>query len=309
MTWRVGIALLLTFATSLVGCGDDVTDAIDGSAAAQDAAVRDASSADAPSGSIDGSPTTADAATVDAGPSFDAGPSSMRHTPRLPGYMSSPQGFWEYLPPGYAAAGPGSPLIIFMHGLGENGTGSLAHLDRILNVGPPRFIDRDEWPANRPFIVLSPQQSSGCPSASTVDAFLQWALATYNIDQNRVYLTGLSCGAIGTASYLRAHVDTTIVAAAVVISGDMRAAWNQQACDLGRVAIWGIHGDADTNSGTLPDFTRIPMENLIACTAPLPRDPRLNMLPGVGHNGSAWNATYSLANGLDIYQYMLDNHR
>ncbi len=89
----------------------------------------------------------------------------------------------------------------------------------------------------------------------------------------------------------------------------MRSAWRTQGCDLGRVAIWGIHGDADRNAGTLPDFTRLPMEGLLECVAPAPRDARLNMLPGVGHSGRAWDDTYSGANGLDIYTYLLDNHR
>lgn len=248
----------------------------------------------------------------DLGPPIDAGPyeASTAHTVRPVGYMAAPQGFWEYLPPGYTAAGgAGKPLLLFFHGLGENGDGSEAALDQVLNHGPPRFIDRDEWPRERPFIVLSPQQGSSCPSAAGIAAFLTWARAHYNVDSTRIYLTGLSCGAIGISSYLRANALTTDVAAVVGISGDWRGSWGMHMCALGRMPIWAIHGDADTNGGTLPDFSRLPITGLIACPAPPREDAVLTMLPGVGHSGAAWNDTYSGAIGLDVFAWMLEHTR
>jgi predicted esterase len=242
----------------------------------------------------------------------DAGPyrASDRHTARATGYMSAPQGFWEYLPPDYApGSGPGSPLLLAFHGLGENGDGSLAQLEDLLNVGPGRLIDRNEWPRDRPFIVLSPQQASSCPSAASITAFLAWARDHYRVDSTRIYLTGLSCGAIGIANYLRANVLTTDVAAVVAISGDWRSAWSTQMCALGRMPIWTIHGDADTNGGTLPDFSRIPMESLIACAAPPREEAILTMLPGVGHSGAAWNDSYAGRHGFDVFAWMLEHTR
>ena len=248
----------------------------------------------------------------DLGPPVDAGPyeASVAHTVRPIGYMEAPQGFWEYLPPDYTASGgTGSPLLLFFHGLGENGDGSAAALDQVLNTGPPRFIDRDEWPRERPFVVLSPQQRSGCPNAAGIAAFLTWARAHYNVDSTRIYLTGLSCGAIGISSYLRANALTTDVAAVVGISGDWRGSWSTHMCALGRVPIWAVHGDADTNGGTLSDFSRLPITDLIACPAPPREDAVLTMLPGVGHSGAAWNDTYSGAIGLDVFAWMLEHTR
>ena len=260
-----------------------------------------------------------DAAMPDVGPPdtgvdapTDAGPyrASDRQTARATGYMSAPQGFWEYLPPDYEpSAGPGSPLLLFFHGLGENGDGSVAQLADLLVAGPPRFIDRDEWSRDRPFVVLSPQQASSCPNAAGIATFLAWARSHYHVDETRIYMTGLSCGAIGIAGYLRANVLTTDVAAVVAISGDWRGAWSMHMCALGRMPIWAIHGDADTNGGTLPDFSRLPMQGLIACPEPPREEAILTMLPGVGHSGAAWNNSYSGSHGFDVFAWMLEHSR
>jgi len=270
-----------------------------------DAALVDAALVDAPVLDAATDARVIDAIAIDAAP-FAA---SDHQTARATGYLSSPQGFYEYLPPGYAASGPGKPLLIFFHGLGENGDGSLGALPVVLNNGPPRFINRDAWPESRPFIVLSPQQPSSCPNAASIAAFLTWARAHYNVDSTRIYLTGLSCGAIGIASYLQANVLTSDVAAVVGISGDWRGAWNTRMCTLGRMPIWALHGDADTNGGTLPDFSRLPITSLIACPQPPRADAVLTMLPGVGHEGRAWNDTYSGANGNDVYGWLLAHTR
>ena len=68
-------------------------------------APRDTVAMDAPRDAV-----TADAPRDTSTP-VDAGPSSSRQTMRVIGYMSAPNGFYEYLPPGYApTGGTGSPL-------------------------------------------------------------------------------------------------------------------------------------------------------------------------------------------------------
>lgn len=315
LVWFLSLVLF-----SLGGCEGTVSGGDAGLDAPRDVRGADVPTADVPTADVPGADVPGlDAPTMDAGmpdagmpdagtdAPTDAGPfaASMTHTARAVGYMSAPQGFWEYLPPSYAASGAGSPLLLFFHGLGENGDGSEASLARVRSNGPPRTIDRDEWPRDRPFVVLSPQQGGGCPSAGSISAFLAWARSNYNVDATRIYLTGLSCGSIGIADYLRANVLTTEVAAVVGISGDWRSAWSAQGCALGRMPIWAIHGDADTNGGTLPDFSRIPIEGLIACPAPPREEAILTMLPGVGHSGAAWNDSYDGRYGFDVFAWML----
>jgi predicted esterase len=247
-------------------------------------------------------------AGTDAGPMIDAGPpfvpddrvSSARHTARPLGSIGAPQGFWEYLPPNYGD-GNDHPLLVFLHGIGENGNGT-TELSRVVNNGLPRLIRDDAWPNSRPFIVVSPQHpGSGCPSGAEVHAFMTWAIEHYDVDTRRVYLTGLSCGAIGTWNYLAAHLDSQI-AALVPIAGDGRSAWNSRGCALGSTPIWGFHGDADNvvvEAGTIT-----PLTNLMSCDPPAD-DIRMTIYPDVGHD--SWTRTYNLSAGHDIYAWMLSH--
>ncbi|MBL8685166.1 MAG: hypothetical protein JNK05_38670 [Myxococcales bacterium] len=294
-------------AQSMDASADDVTvDDVTNDSGSADSGIdaRSDSGVDARSDSgVDARSDSGVDARADSG--VDAGPfrSSTRHTARMLGYRSAPNGFYEYLPPNYDGTTP-TPLLVFWHGVGENGNGT-SELSRVLANGPPRLINRDQWPATRPFIVLSAQHAGGgCPTSSEIRAFIAWALANYRVDTARVYLSGLSCGAIGSWNYLGEHLDSQVVAA-VLVAGDGRSAWSRQMCMLGRLAIWGFHGDAD---GTVaPDGTRVTMNNLIACPSPPRRDARLTMYPGVGHD--SWSRTYDLSAGHDIYAWLLMQRR
>jgi predicted esterase len=232
------------------------------------------------------------------------GPSSQRLTMRPIGTTSAPMGFYEYLPPGYGD-GAKRPLLLFLHGLGENGAGNAAELPRVLRAGLPPLIQNNQWPSARPFVVLSPQHpGGGCTTTAEIAGMLTYALANYDIDPRRVYITGLSCGAIGAWEYLGARRGE-VVAAAVLIAGDGRGAWNQAGCALGEVAIWGFHGDADPT--VYVEWTRSPMNNLIACPQPPREEAKLTIYPGVGHD--SWTRTYNGSAGHDIYTWLLSKQK
>jgi predicted peptidase len=247
---------------------------------------------------VDGRRPDAGAADRPRGDGSGGAGASSRQTARPLGTTAARQGFHEYLPPGYGD-GTRRPLLVFMHGIGENGNGA-SNLDRVLNHGPPRLIRQNRWPDSRPFIVLSPQQTSGCPNAASVNAFLDFALATYAVDEKRIYLTGLSCGAIGTWSYLGQHRGAR-VAAAAVIAGDGRAAFRQAGCALGEVAIWAFHGDQDDAVPVAGSTETV--ASLMACPSPPRREVKLDIYPGVGHD--SWTRTYDLSAGHDIYTWLL----
>jgi predicted esterase len=233
--------------------------------------------------------------------------SSDRYTVHPEGTTASPLGYVEYLPPDYADAGA-SPLLVFLHGFGENGDGSAEQLDLLTATAIPSFIAFDGWPAERPFVVLAPQHefpdesAPPCFTPDEIRSFLTYAVATYDIDPSRVYLTGLSCGAIGAWDYLAAH-GSSQVAAVVPIAGDGRPAWETVACRLGDVPLWAFHGDADDvvdPAGSIETMAR-----LQACTSPPAQDARLTVYPGVGHD--SWTATYALGADDDIYAWMLSH--
>ena len=233
-------------------------------------------------------------------------PSSSRFTKRPTGTLYEDQGFWEYLPQGYESKEEW-PLIIFYHGLGENGNGSSGELNLILGNGIPKLINNDQWPVESSsvgdeFIVLSPQHSgNGCHDAFQMDEFLRWATENYAVDPTRIYMTGLSCGGIGVWNYLLFKLDDDLVAAAIPICGDGQLAYFFQGCNIGKVPIWGFHGDAD--DVVSPQGTIGPIQGLQSCTNPVASDARLTVYPGVGHD--SWTRTYNLSGGNDIYEWLL----
>jgi len=262
--------------------------------------------------------------------------SASRLTAHPIGTTASPLGYYEYLPPGY---GPGAkkPLLIFLHGFGGNGDGTPAQLPNVINdAGIPYYIANNGWAASRPFIVLAPQHNaidspaypypcdvaffascvmqhqhhygnplpagSPCWAPSEVHAFLDYALAHYNVDPTRVYLTGLSCGGYGVWESL-AQFGAGKIAAAVPIAGDGRPALRSSGCTLASVPIWAFHGDADdavNPAGSIDTITR-----LRTCPAPPAKQLRLTVYPGVGHEPAAWDHAYSGSQGEDIYSWML----
>src|SRR5580692_2850526 len=126
-----------------------------------------------------------------------------------------------YLPPKYNAKNPVPyPFIVFLHGAGE----SCPPLSNIYNSseagGPAYYIENGGWPDSfvnpltkipSQFIVLSPQ--SNCNEWSTsglsLETIIAYMVKTYNIDINRIYLTGLSAGGQGIFDYVTGQPGST----------------------------------------------------------------------------------------------------
>lgn len=310
-------AFALLFALSGAACGDDTASGGNGGAGAGGASGNGASASGAGDvgGATNGGGGAGSAGGAQGGngqggngqPGFpwegaidpNGGPASGRLIRHEQGTTSAPQGFYEYAPAGY----PGQaqwPLLIALHGIGENGNGT-TDLGNVINVGIGNLIKNDNWPNDRPYVVLIPQHpGGGCPGADEIQSFIAWGIQNYEIDPRYVYLTGLSCGAIGSWSYLQQHLDTQI-AAFVPVAGDGAGAWGAKGCELGSVAIWAFHGDAD---GTVNvSGTNIPMDGLATCPSPPALENKKTIYPGVGHN--SWDMTYDLSAGHDIYTWML----
>ncbi len=278
--------------------GTDTTDPMEspsmdgsgGSAGGPDEPQDAAMGGGANSGPSDGPPVVVD----------DGSLPSSRLTPFPIGESDAPLGYWEYLPPGYGEQP--LPLLVFTHGASWQGEGSLETLQKLLEVGPPNLISTDAWPNERPFIVLSPQNPrAGCFDPNDIDAFYRFAVEHYDVDPERIYHTGQSCGAIGAWNYLAGHLDE-FVTAAVLISGDGRDAFDQAGCDLGRVAIWGLHNELDASVNSVGTIE--PISALMECD-PTP-DVELTIYPGETVH-DAWTKTYDLSAGNDIYSWLLEH--
>jgi dienelactone hydrolase len=259
--------------------------------------------------------------------------SSQRLTARPAGTTDASLGYYEYLPADYDDD-ESSPLLVFLHGYGEGGDGSAEGLEVLLATGIPQLIGNDEWPSERPFVVLAPQHAfrenlpqyascdgvehggscaftrqhelghpedeSICFTPQEVHGFLSYAIANYDVDPDRVYLTGLSCGAFGAWEYV-AEYGGSQIAAMVPVAGDGRPAWGTADCSLGEVGIWAFHGDVD--DVVAPAGSIEPITNLTACPQPQ-RDAELTVYPGVDHD--SWTRTYDLSAGHDIYEWLLE---
>jgi dienelactone hydrolase len=259
--------------------------------------------------------------------------SASRLTGHPIGTTASPLGYYEYLPSGYGQVP--KPLLIFLHGYGGTGDGSLAQLPNVINdAGIPYYIANNGWPADRPFVVLAPQHNdipspaypyscagsfegscvmqqqhdygnpspagSPCMTPSEIRAFLEYALAHYDVDPTRVYLTGLSCGGYGVWESL-AQFGAGRIAAAVPIAGEGRPALQSAGCALASVPIWAFNGDADDVVNPAGSIDTIGA--LQTCPAPPRQDVHLTVYPGVDHN--SWDHAYSGSQGQDIYSWML----
>jgi predicted peptidase len=237
------------------------------------------------------------------------GPSKSRQTARPIGMPFTKNGYWEYLPPGYGD-GTKRPLLVFWHGVGENGSGGRTDLDKVLVHGPPKLINLNQWPSDRPFIVLSPQHAAAdagrdCPTASEIHDFIAFGMTNYDVDPNRVYLTGLSCGALGSSSYLGQFQGQQVVAA-VLIAGDSSIAYNAAGCTLlNQVALWALHGDIDQDVPPGPDA--MGMAKFMACPG-VHKEALYNVLVGADHTTS-WTITYDLSAMHDVYSWLLMQHR
>jgi dipeptidyl aminopeptidase/acylaminoacyl peptidase len=223
------------------------------------------------------------------------------------GSGDGPLPYLEYLPPGYGDGRP-RPLLVFLHGVDEHADGSEASLGRILELGVPQMIADGTWPSERPFVVLMPQEpvakSARCDFGPDVDRFLDFAVDRYEVDDARIYLTGISCGAIGIWDYLASTTDDT-VAAAVPISGHPAWAMEKAGCTVARAPIWVFHGARDD---TVPvDFVENSIDELRTCINPRPKELELTIYPDADHD--AWTRTYDLSAGHDVFAWMSEHSR
>jgi predicted peptidase len=194
-------------------------------------------------------------------------------------------GYYAYTPSVYSKNGPKYPLLLFLHGAGEQGNSSndASILDIVLRNGPPMLIKDKKWTPKYPMIVVSPQAHDGGWNAVKVHQFIKYLIDNYEINTQRIYITGLSMGGYGTFSYLTTTGDSCYAAAAVPICGGGNSA---KVSGMKHIPVWAFHGEAD---GTVNVSNSINMINAINALNPSSKA-KLTIYPGVGHN--SWSKTY-----------------
>ena len=201
---------------------------------------------------------------------------------------------YVYLPDEYDAdSNTDWPAIFFLHGKDEIGK----VFDILPDGGLHSFVEKNDLP----FIILEPQCPAGSEWVFQLDAlmsFLEKMGEHYRIDTDRIYLTGLSMGAIG-AWHLAIRFPTAF-AAVVPISGGTYPflGYPDAVARIKDVPVWTFHGADDP---VLPiALTKILVDTLKRNGG----DITYTYYENTGHD--AWTRTYS--NG-EIYQWLLHQEK
>ncbi|TDD98036.1 carboxylesterase family protein [Flavobacterium cellulosilyticum] len=176
------------------------------------------------------------------------------------------------------------PLIIFLHGSGEKGT----DIEKVKVHGPLKYIKNHNLDA----YILAPQ----CPENEEWNNEVLYRLIMkiqkeYNIDPNRIYLTGLSLGGWGTWNLAFAH--PTMFAAIVPISGFVDLIQLEEACKIAAVPTRVFHGLMDDVVN--PDYAITIYKELKKCNANV----ELTLFDDAGHD--SWSRVYD---NQEIYDWM-----
>lgn len=224
-------------------------------------------------------------------------------------------GFLQYLPPGYATDTVRHPLIIFLHGIGEKGTGSPEELQKINCCGLPRYINEGEhmqftWNGKTEgFVVLMPQLASrfGTWENYYIDAMIRHARENLHIDTNRIFLTGLSLGGGGSWIYAASSLRNARQLAGIVPV--VSPCFMTNGCNIANanLPVLAIHArDDDKASYTCTTEAIASINNCGAAAAP-----NLILWDNGGHyvwTKRAFNTGYRYFNP-HIYEWMLAQNR
>jgi predicted peptidase len=173
------------------------------------------------------------------------------------------------------------PVILFLHGAGESGSDGV--LPTTVGIGPAVVREPERFPA----LIVFPQASRGYGwqgfNLDTAVAALDDVAKNFAIDEDRVYVTGISMGGYGAWQLASMHPER--FAAAVPICGGVRGSHERAAQRLARMPQWIFHGDAD-------DIIKVSESRMMVAAlrnagAPI----RYTEYAGVRHN--SWDRAYA----------------
>jgi predicted peptidase len=179
------------------------------------------------------------------------------------------------------------PLMLFLHGMGERGN----DLSMLKTHGPPSVIESG---TDLPFIVAAPQ----CPLGSvwqpdSLLALLDDLLDRYDVDSQRIYLTGLSMGGSGTWALANACPER--FAAIAPICGPLTMV---DPTNFRSLPIWCFHGAMDE---IVPVSDSLRMVKWLREDG---ADVRLTIYPDAEHD--SWTEAYA---GSELYEWLLTHSK
>lgn len=181
------------------------------------------------------------------------------------------------------------PLIVFLHGSGEKGS----DLEKVKVHGPFKYLKTNNIDA----YVLAPQ----CPEgeywdSETLYRLVQKVVKENNVDQNRIYLTGLSMGGWDTWNLAFAHPE--MFAALVPVCGFVDRVPMLENCKIKDIPTRIFHGLLDTVVDV--SYSTTIYKKLKPCS----KDISLNIFDDANHD--SWTRVYDNS---AIYDWMLQQKK
>ena len=169
-------------------------------------------------------------------------------------------------------------LIIHLHGAGERGNGG-KELERVLVHGFPNIVN-DQNLKNAVLVMPQcPEDTFWVAKIESLRAFIDKMIKEFDVDENRIYLCGLSMGGFGTWYTAMAFPDL-FAAIAPCCGGGMP--WHANSL---KMPIRAFHGLDDTV--VLPNQS-IDMANALKGWHP---DFKLTLYEGIAHE--SWDKAFS----------------
>lgn len=199
-----------------------------------------------------------------------------------------------YIPKNYDC-GERYPLVLFLHGAGERGDDNERQLGGIArafeDVTSPIYdsiVIAPQCPVGAQWVMTPWEKGNyvvdNVPESRELECvcgILDECIDYYNVDTDRVYVTGLSMGGFGTWDMLARHGSRFAAGMPICGGGDPgRAKY------LKRIPIWTFHGSADPSvpvAGTRAMFSAIKRDG--------GEDIGYTEFDGAGHN--VWDSVYT----------------
>ena len=190
------------------------------------------------------------------------------------------------------------PLIIFLHGKGEAGTG-IGGLSKLIGAGlPQRIAEGFDAAAVNPadgktyqFIVISPQAGEWSYRYQQVRYILADVLKRYRVDTRRIYVTGSSAGGEGTWSCVTNDSSFARNIAAIVTCSSTELSFPGEKASVSSISarygvkVWCLAGQ---NDGLTP-ITKRYIDSINAARPAVPA--KFTYIEKIGH--SSWNEAYN----------------
>lgn len=179
------------------------------------------------------------------------------------------------------------PVLIFLHGSGEAGN----DLQKVKVHGPPKLIEQGK---QFPFIVVSPQarENEGW-EPQVIIRLIKGIQSKYKVDNEKIYLTGLSMGGFGTWNIASKFPSMFAAIAPVCGGGDTTGVMK-----LKNVPVWCFHGAKDNIVDPEQSY------RMVRALKKYNPDVKLTIYPDANHD--SWSQTYD---NDSLYTWMLQQKK